>query len=278
MKSGQSVVVLLTLSIALFSSAQERAGSTLTDADKLYLLNLARESVCWYLKDKSLPKPEEKELSGGTVQKLGCFVTLQHKVKGLRGCIGIFERSEPLYKNVISRAIAAATQDYRFADDPVSYEELKDIKVEISVLTEPVDLGFNSPEDLLNKLRPMIDGVIIQTRFGSSTYLPQVWEHFNNNKEEFLSSLCQKHGAPVDTWKNDYKNLKVQTYQAVVFSEESYGRKIVGKNGAVTGKKGATVLGSVKLFAKPPTNSGSVPEGTKLAPGTVITWDSDIRE
>jgi AmmeMemoRadiSam system protein A len=278
MKRGLSILIFFMLIIVLYSSAQERAKSTLTDADKEYLLNLARESACWYLKDKSLPKPEEKELSGGTVQKLGCFVTLQHKVKGLRGCIGIFERSQPLYKNVISRAIAAATQDYRFADDPVTYEELKDIKIEISVLTEPVDLGFNSPEDLLNKLRPMIDGVIIQTRFGSSTYLPQVWEHFNNNKEDFLSSLCQKHGAPADTWKKEYKNLKAQTYQAVVFSEESYGRKIVGKNGAVTGKKCATVLGAVKLLAKPPANGGTAPAGTRLAPGTIVTWDSDIKE
>ncbi len=189
----------------------------LTDTDKAYLLQLARQTVSMYLKDKTIPSPDETELTDNVKQKLGCFVTLEHRKRGLRGCIGIFERNKPLYKNVISRAVLA-TQDSRFWRDPVTYQELKDIDIEISVLTAPKNLPFKSPEDLLSQLRPNLDGVILYTRYGHSTYLPQVWEHFSR-KKDFLSNLCQKHGAPKDTWKKDFQNVQIQTYQAVVFSE-----------------------------------------------------------
>lgn len=276
-----SLIFLFLLFVNLFITyaAENKEKSILTDLDKQYLINLARQTICWYLKDQSTPAPDEKELSENVRQKLGCFVTLNHKQKGLRGCIGIFERREPLYKNVISRAIAAATLDTRFSYDPVTYGQLKDIAIEISVLTAPEDLQFGSPDDLKSKLRPMADGVIIITKYGSSTYLPQVWEHFDNNKDDFLSHLCKKHGAPADIWKKDFKNVKVQTYQALVFHEESSERKVVGKNGAIVGKKGATVLGTVMPLEKPKVKKSTpLKKGTKLAPGTIVTWDSDIIE
>jgi AmmeMemoRadiSam system protein A len=197
--------------------------AVLTDQDKTFLLKLARETITLYLKDGSSPKVDEKNLSDNLKQKLACFVTLNHRRSGLRGCIGMFERTTPLYKNVISRAIAASTQDTRF-EMPVALSELKDIQIEISVLTEPKDLPFTSPEDLLAKLRPNIDGVILYTRhgYGQSTFLPQVWEQLPD-KEEFLGHLCMKHGAPAKAWKTDYKNTRVQIYQAVVFHEPGYG-------------------------------------------------------
>lgn len=270
---------LLVVNLFITYATEDKEKSILTDQDKQYLINLARQTLCWYLKDQSTPAPDEKELSENARQKLGCFVTLNHKKKGLRGCIGIFERREPLYKNVISRAIAAATLDTRFSYDPVTYVQLKDIAIEISVLTAPEDLQFSSPDDLKSKLRPMIDGVIIITKYGSSTYLPQVWEHFDNNKDDFLSHLCKKHGAPAGIWKKDFKNVKVQTYQALVFHEESSERKVVGKNGAIVGKKGATVLGAVMPSEKPRVKKSTpLKKGTKLAPGTIVTWDSDIIE
>ncbi len=216
------LIIIVMLMVAVMQNVNAESGSReLTDKDRQYLLNLARETVSGYLKDRSVPEPVETQLSDNVRKNLGCFVTLEHKKKGLRGCLGIFERSQPLYKNVISRAIAA-TQDSRFRRDPVTHAELKDIDIEISVLTAPVDMAFDSPDDLLDGLRPSVDGVILYTRYGSSTYLPQVWEHFSK-KEDFLSQLCMKHGAPGNTWKKDYKNVRVQKYQAIVFSEESHG-------------------------------------------------------
>jgi AmmeMemoRadiSam system protein A len=188
----------------------------------------------------------------------------------------MFSRTRPLYVNVIDRAIASATQDSRFPQ--VKYSELKGIKIEISVLTEPKPMEFSSPEDLLAKLRPLKDGVILETRYGESTFLPQVWEQLPE-KEAFLGHLCMKHGAPADTWKRDYKNLKVLVYEAVVFGEEDYGRKTAGKKGAVVGKGGATVVGYADL-KKEAGNKGpaKAAEGTVLEPGTIVTQESDIAD
>jgi AmmeMemoRadiSam system protein A len=130
----------------------------------------------------------------------------------------MFEFNSPLYKNIISRAKAAATEDSRFS--PVTAADLKDINIEISILTEPKDLKFSDPQDLLNKIIPFEDGVILYTLYGASTYLPQVWEQLPD-KEEFLSNLCEKHGAPGNYWRDSYKNLRVQIYKAVHFKEET---------------------------------------------------------
>jgi len=89
----------------------------------------------------------------------------------------------------------------------------KNLKLEVCVLTVPLKLNFFYSQDLLNKLRPKIDGVIIRRGHYGATYLPQVWEDLKN-KEEFLSSLCQKAGLPAEDWQKS--GLEVMTYQAEV--------------------------------------------------------------
>ncbi|MBN1673307.1 MAG: AmmeMemoRadiSam system protein A [Kiritimatiellae bacterium] len=248
----------------------------LTEADKQVLLNLARHTLYAYLRDGSIPQPDRRRLNPNLTRPLGCFVTLEKEGMGLRGCIGTFERERPLYENVIGRAIAAASHDTRFK--PVQYAELARIKLEISVLTEPRPLPFDSPQDLLAKLRPEVDGVILQTPYGGSTFLPQVWEQLPR-KEEFLSRLCLKHGAPADIWRRAPDRLRVSTYQAVVFGEAEYGRRVVGPNGAVVGKKGALLLGAVTPLREGLDYGRSfVPVGTRLAPGAIVSADSDIVE
>lgn len=276
MKYKIMVIIMLFLFTTSCQSKEKEKENSLTDQDKEYLINLARQTLYWYLKDGVKPDPDKSVLSKNLMQKNVCFVTLDKKNFGLRGCMGLFKRKNALYENVIDRAIAAATLDPRFPK--VKYDELKNIKVEISVLTEPRVLQFDSPKDLLTKLRPLVDGVILGTRYGQSTYLPQVWEQLPG-KEEFLSRLCAKHYAPKNLWKTDYKNIKVWTYQAIVFGEEVYGRRIVGKKGAVVGKKGAYLLGTVKPLQKDSHHGGyKVKEGTKLAPGAIVSADSDIIE
>ena len=247
----------------------------LTDREKEFLVNLTRQTLYWYLKDGEIPTVEKDTLTDNLKSKKACFITLHKKDVGLRGCMGLFTPIKPLYKNVIDRTIAA-TKDRRFK--PVRYDELKDIKLEISVLTEPMPLKFNSSQELLDKLQPLKDGVIITTRYGSSTYLPQVWEQLPD-KREFLSNLCAKHSAPYNYWETNYKDIKVQTYQAIVFGEEVYGRTIVGKNGAIVGEKGAFIIGSVKPLKEGLYFGGyKVNKGTELMPGTIVTPDSDIIE
>ncbi len=263
--------IIISLTMSGFSFSQEDKYSA---EEKQYMLNLSRQTLYWYLKWKRIPQVSPEELTENLKENRPCFVTLTKRGYGLWGCIGMFEFNSPLYANIISRTIAVATQDFRFPR-PVRPEELKDILIEISILTEPQELNFNSPQDLLEKLRPGIDGVILYTPYGSSTYLPQVWEQLPD-KALFLSSLCQKHGAPADYWEKSYKNIRIEVYRAIHFQEEEYGRKVVGPYGAVVGKGGAKLLGKVSL--KERAKEVFLEEGAELIPASIVTEDSHTIE
>ena len=184
----------------------------MTDLSKQFLLKLARQTIEHYFttgKILETTTPADHEL----LEKRGTFVTLT-KNGLLRGCIGHIEPIQEIFKDVMDNALAAAFEDSRF--NPLERWEMGDIEIEISILTQPQELVYTSVDDLLNKLQPLRDGVIIEKRRYGATYLPQVWEEFEN-KEVFLSSLCEKAGLPVDEWKSG--QLKVSTYQAEVFYE-----------------------------------------------------------
>ena len=112
-------------------------------------------------------------------------------------------------------AINAAFRDPRFP--PLSRDELNRIKIEVSILTNPRPLEYKDAQDLLAKLRPGIDGVIIKKGFHEATFLPQVWEQLPR-KEDFLTHLCLKAGLDGDAWRRG--DLEVSTYQVQAFEEE----------------------------------------------------------
>jgi AMMECR1 domain-containing protein len=91
------------------------------------------------------------------------------------------------------------------------------IQIEVSILTEPKPLPYRDEEDLLMKLRPGVDGLIIQKGGRQATFLPQVWEQLTD-KKEFLTHLCLKAGLDADEWKRG--ELRVSTYQVQAFEEE----------------------------------------------------------
>lgn len=192
----------------------ENAKNELTTDEKKALLMLARKKL------ESIHSGKALDLSGFNITQnmkkaKGCFATLS-KNNELRGCIGQINAQEELYMCVADNVQNAAMHDARFM--PVKKEELNDINIEISVLSEPEMLDFSSTEEMLSKLRPSIDGVAIKSGLYQATYLPQVWEAFGT-KEEFLSSLCEKAGADEGCYKQE--NIGVFTYQADVFSEKS---------------------------------------------------------
>lgn len=217
-----AVVVLLGFGVFLFSCSlceREPPPSEETDTyspdEQRFLLRLARETVTRYVTGRPLPEVDPSGISGTLWKERACFVTLNHRGKGLRGCMGYLTPTMPLYRCVIDRAVTAATRDPRFP--PVRPEELEQIEFEVSVLTVPRELAFPSADALLQSLRPRIDGVILKTRYGGATFLPQVWEDLPN-PEVFLSRLCQKHGAPPSCWREE--GVQVLIYQASVFAEE----------------------------------------------------------
>lgn len=190
---------------------------TYSGLEQQYLLKLARDTVAQYVTRRTLPEVDPSPLAGRLKEKRACFVTLNHENLGLRGCMGYLQPVMPLYQCVIDRAVAAATRDPRFP--PVRPDELEAIELEVSVLSIPRELSFRDPDDLIKKLRPRIDGVILKTRYGGATFLPQVWGDLPR-PEYFLSRLCQKHGAPPTCWQEN--GTQVLTYQAFVFAEENH--------------------------------------------------------
>jgi AmmeMemoRadiSam system protein A len=148
-------------------------------------------------------------------KRCGVFVTL-HIHGQLRGCIGSLSGVESVRDGIARNAVNAAFNDPRFK--PLSASEFEQIDIEVSILSEPLPLPYKNSADLLDRLNPQSDGVIIKKGFASATFLPQVWEQLPR-KEDFLSRLCMKAGLPASAWQN--QTLDVHTYQVQYFKEES---------------------------------------------------------
>jgi len=165
--------------------------------------------------DRSAADQLEEKLQAGCFDtKSGTFVTLT-KHGQLRGCIGNMDASVNLRDGVRQNALNAAFRDPRF--NPLTAAELAKVHIEISILTQPQPLVHAGGDDLIGKLRPNIDGVIISKGPNRATFLPQVWKQLPR-PESFLDRLCMKAGLPADTWQSDA--LDVQTYQVISFEEE----------------------------------------------------------
>lgn len=171
-----------------------------------FLLELARKTV----------EEKSREFNGephkDTLEKQGCFVTLT--INGqLRGCIGHIIPVYPLYQGVIENAFAAAFRDPRFL--PVSSKELTLLKYEISILTLPVVVEYSSVTELESIIQKEKDGIIIEHKNLSATFLPQVWKDLPDF-DSFFSHLCMKAGLPEKTYKKE--KILVKTYQCEIIT------------------------------------------------------------
>ncbi|MFA5360462.1 MAG: AmmeMemoRadiSam system protein A [Candidatus Paceibacterota bacterium] len=182
--------------------------------NKEYLLQLSRRTLEKYFQNKGILNVEEDDLDNSLKEKKGVFVTLW-KNQSLRGCIGSLEGTKPIFEGVIENTLASALYDPRFS--PLSKEELKDIKIEISII-EPLKKlpDFKKEKDLLDYLDKNKPGLLIKKGIFQATFLPQVWEELRS-PELFLSHLCQKAGLPPNEWKN--KDLEMFEYEVDVFRE-----------------------------------------------------------
>ncbi|HAJ56875.1 MAG TPA: hypothetical protein DCL35_03790 [Candidatus Omnitrophica bacterium] len=176
--------------------------------EKRRLLEIARRTIETQVREGKAPALEGE--CPALSARCGSFVTLRKKGE-LRGCIGRFTSDEPLYSVVSQMSIESCTHDYRFS--PVTADELDDITIEISVLTEPELI-----EDW-HRIRLGVDGVIIRKGYSSGVFLPQVAVETGWDLEMFLGQLCfQKAGLPSDCFKDP--ETKIYTFQAEIFSED----------------------------------------------------------
>jgi len=183
----------------------------LEDRQGQTLLKLARNTLERKLtKGEDPPTPTDPAL----LVRAATFVTL--KIAGrLRGCIGNLEPVGPLWEGIRDNAIHAAFHDHRFS--PLSPEELPKVHLDISILSPPLPLDYADADELLAKLRPDIDGVILRDGRRSATFLPQVWQQLPR-PEQFLGHLCLKAGLPQDYWRQ--AKLVINTYQVQCFAEK----------------------------------------------------------
>lgn len=140
------------------------------------------------------------------------FVTLTQHGQ-LRGCIGSLEAWRPLGDDVKANAEAAAFRDPRFS--PLNATEMAHTRVEVSLLTPPVQMAFSDEADAIHQMRPGIDGMIFECQGRRGTFLPQVWESLPEPRL-FFAHLKQKAGFLPDFWSPDVKlyRYEVQKWKA----------------------------------------------------------------
>ncbi|MCK4870056.1 MAG: AmmeMemoRadiSam system protein A [Gammaproteobacteria bacterium] len=180
---------------------------TLTQEEKIQLLELAKKSIEHGLKHRRPIPVNLNEHPESLRQERANFVTLE--INGqLRGCIGSLIAHQPLAIDIAHNAFAAAFSDPRFP--PLTAKELQELEIHLSILSKPEPMQFTSEEDLLQQLRPGVDGLILIEGGLRGTFLPSVWEQLPE-PADFLDNLKQKAGLPADYWS---ETIQIERYTA----------------------------------------------------------------
>jgi hypothetical protein len=180
---------------------------TFTEKEKKQLFEIAKNSIQSKLNNDNKFVIDEKSIPENLKKPFGAFVTL--KIDGvLRGCIGRFISSEPLYKVVQESAISSAFEDPRFS--PLTKNEYKNTNIEITVLG-PLKKINNINEIVLGK-----HGIYIKKDNRAGTMLPQVATENGWTVEEFLGFTSRdKAGLGWDGWKD----AEIFIYEGVVLED-----------------------------------------------------------
>jgi AmmeMemoRadiSam system protein A len=182
----------------------------LVDADKVFLLSLARKTI--EAEFTGVEADLETPSSPLMGENRGAFVTLKKKGQ-LRGCIGYIEAVKPLVETIRQMAAAAAFKDWRFP--PLEESELDGIEIEISVLSPIMRIDDPSVIEVGKH------GIIITRGANRGLLLPQVATEWNWDRETFLRQTCLKAGLPDDAWTKSGTTIEV--FSADIFSERELG-------------------------------------------------------
>lgn len=178
----------------------------LAEDHRAELLRLARRSIAHRLEENRAFLPRPGDYHPALRRQRASFVTL-HLAGSLRGCIGSLQAERTLVEDVARNAQAAAFEDPRFS--PLVAEEFEHLEYHISVLSPPRPLAVASREELLEHLRPRIDGLVIEEGHRRATFLPSVWEQLPE-PEQFVSHLRLKAGLSAAGWNS---GTRILTYQ-----------------------------------------------------------------
>jgi AmmeMemoRadiSam system protein A len=178
-----------------------------TAGEREILLRIAYQSICSGLQTRQPAAVSVDGVSARLSARRASFVTL-HADEKLRGCIGSLEPRTSLAEDVSFNAYAAAFRDPRFR--PLQADELDTLSLDISVLSPPERLEFDSESSLLEAIRPGIDGLILQDQAFRSTFLPSVWESLPE-PARFLGHLKLKAGLAADYWSESIRIWRYTT-------------------------------------------------------------------
>ncbi len=180
---------------------------SLTPEERRTLIALAREAIRYGVRHGSPPPVDLASLPAALRQPRATFVTLEEDGR-LRGCIGSLEPRRPLAEDVVNNAFAAAFGDPRFP--PVREDEVDRLKIYIAILSPLEEIRADSEAELLEKIRPGMDGLVIEEGALRGTFLPAVWRSIPD-KKEFLRHLKAKAGLPPDYWSDTLRIYRYTT-------------------------------------------------------------------
>ena len=167
-----------------------------------FVIDVCKKSILAGLNKEGVPKLEKPP---EVFNELGaCFVTLEKK-GDLRGCIGSIIAHGPLISDLVRNAQSSAFSDPRF--HPLRKEEFEDLTIDVSLLSTPEKMKFKDEADLLEQIRPFVDGIIIKDGGYQSVYLPSVWEQLPE-KKLFLDSLKIKAGMTPKHFSDTFEALR----------------------------------------------------------------------
>lgn len=183
-----------------------------SDKERAVLLDVARRSIDYGFDRRAALPVRPSEFPPHLRGRRACFVTLRRNGE-LRGCTGVIVARRPLVRCVAEHAFSSAFLDARFL--PIERDELDELAISISVLSVPSVLQFADERDLLGKIRPGVDGLVLESGRYLATLLPSVWEHLPD-PAEFLRQLKRKAGLDDDFWSSD---IRVSRYVTEEFTE-----------------------------------------------------------
>ena len=185
------------------------------DQIKLLLLSIARKNIIASVNGHDIKKILKGERLPEVIYEKGAvFVTLK-KDGILRGCVGSLEAYQPLLDDILDNSYNAAFKDSRFAK--IVKGEMKDVKIEISLLSKRQEIDYYTFNDLKKKVKPKVHGVYLTYAGHSATFLPQVWDELVSH-ETFFVQLSQKAGLAPDFIFQ--KHPKIEVYTVEKFKEE----------------------------------------------------------
>lgn len=177
-----------------------------TKSEKDILFHSVRQAIQAAIKNEPIPNIEG---STDTLNSLtGAFVSI-YKFGELRGCIGYVEPKKNLLQTVIEAAYNSAVNDPRF--NPIKIEELEDLSIEISVISNLKQIKS------ISEIEVGTHGLIIEQGDKTGLLLPQVASDYSWDRETFLNQTARKAGLPYDAWKKE--NVKIYIFTAEIINE-----------------------------------------------------------